>query len=294
MTIYDLTVGETARCDIEAHGGYVYAGDKLVKIDKNETRTFSSCKCRRCGGTGLMPYKHIDDGICFKCDGSGVEPEYTYSIRTPEYEQKLADRRIAKLKKEAPKRNAEFFKKNGLSADGKAWIVAGNTYEIKDELKKAGAKYSPLLGWHFDHEISDYTCAELDISEVASLSIAGEWLWNSYTEVAEYCKAKATEAMPKVESEKTVSEYIGNVGEKIEAKVTFKRQFSFESHMGWMTTINYINTFVDENGNVLVWKTSSWQDIDEGNAYTIKGTIKDHNEYKGTKQTILTRCKITA
>lgn len=27
--------------------------------------------CSRCGGTGIMPYRHIKNGTCFKCEGSG-------------------------------------------------------------------------------------------------------------------------------------------------------------------------------------------------------------------------------
>ena len=38
--------------------------------------------------------------------------------------------------------------------------------------------------------------------------------------------------------------------------------------------------------------TGEGYDIEEGKTYTIKGTVKEHSEYKGTKQTILTRCKI--
>ena len=27
--------------------------------------------CTRCGGTGLMPFKHVKGGTCFKCNGTG-------------------------------------------------------------------------------------------------------------------------------------------------------------------------------------------------------------------------------
>lgn len=28
--------------------------------------------CSRCGGTGAMPFRHIHGGVCFKCNGTGV------------------------------------------------------------------------------------------------------------------------------------------------------------------------------------------------------------------------------
>lgn len=27
--------------------------------------------CTRCDGTGVMPYRHVKNGICFKCEGTG-------------------------------------------------------------------------------------------------------------------------------------------------------------------------------------------------------------------------------
>jgi len=27
--------------------------------------------CHRCNGTGKMPFKHVENGVCFKCKGTG-------------------------------------------------------------------------------------------------------------------------------------------------------------------------------------------------------------------------------
>lgn len=64
----------------------------------------------------------------------------------------------------------------------------------------------------------------------------------------------------------------------------------------------YLHKFKDEHGNIFTWKTSDplgywdehgqWVHIDEGTQVTIKGTVKEHSEYKGIKQTVLTRCKV--
>lgn len=263
--------------------------DRLIKVDRNGTKTFASCRCQRCSGSGRVPYQ-VDNGICWKCGGSGLVSEYHYRVMTPEYRQKLEEKKLAKAQKDAPIRNAGFFKSHGFNADGKTWVVAGNTYEIKDELKEAGAKFAPNLGWHFDHEVSEYKCFEVSIEEVAEKTARGDWWFKNFDEVAKMRAERSAEILPKKESH---SEYIGNIGDRIEVKVTFKKQFSFETKPSWYIVTNYINTFEDENENVLVWKTASWQDIEEGKTYTIKGTVKEHSEYKGTKQTILTRCKIT-
>lgn len=84
------------------------------------------------------------------------------------------------------------------------------------------------------------------------------------------------------------SKHIGAVGDKIQTDLTFKNNFSFMSSFGYCT--KYI--FEDSESNVFTWTTSTRKDFKEGETYKIKGTIKGHGEYKGTKQTILTRCRV--
>jgi hypothetical protein len=50
--------------------------------------------------------------------------------------------------------------------------------------------------------------------------------------------------------------------------------------------------FNDEQGNCIVWKATSNPSMEIGQTYSVKGTVKDHTDYKGTKQTLLTRCSI--
>lgn len=50
-----------------------------------------------------------------------------------------------------------------------------------------------------------------------------------------------------------------------------------------------LHKFVDENGNLMVWFSSS-KELEPGKTYTGKATVKEHKEYRGTKQTVLTRC----
>ncbi len=51
-------------------------------------------------------------------------------------------------------------------------------------------------------------------------------------------------------------------------------------------------TFVDVAGNQLKWWTSE-TDLEPGKTYTGKATVKAHEEYKGVKQTLLTRATLT-
>lgn len=83
------------------------------------------------------------------------------------------------------------------------------------------------------------------------------------------------------------SDYIGKVGDKVELRIE-----SGKCVTGWETEYGYtyIYKFVDNNGNVLVWKTA--KSIDADRITVLKGAVKEHKEYKGIRQTVLTRCKI--
>jgi len=85
-----------------------------------------------------------------------------------------------------------------------------------------------------------------------------------------------------------ISNYIGTIGEKIQTELTYINSFSFETQWG----SGHIHKFLDTEGNVFIWKSSNPVRVDQGQLVKIKGTIKDHAEYAGAKQTVLTRCKI--
>lgn len=103
----------------------------------------------------------------------------------------------------------------------------------------------------------------------------------------------------RIESEKAraaakeKSNFVGNVGEKIEFTADWRIAGGYETQFGYIT----IYKFTDADGNIFVWKTSTGfidPDKFDGRKITIKGTIKDHNEYNDEKQTVLIRCKVCA
>ena len=71
--------------------------------------------------------------------------------------------------------------------------------------------------------------------------------------------------------------------------------FEREAYNYWDNGITYVYTFIDDNGRVVIWKTSKGTFAREENLnkkYNVSGRIKEFTEYKSVKQTILTRCKI--
>lgn len=87
--------------------------------------------------------------------------------------------------------------------------------------------------------------------------------------------------------------YVGTVGDKITIKVEtmrviYTKYYQFNYYCG---TSEDVWEIIDTKGNTYIWATST--DINGDEVDTITGTIKDHKEYRGTKQTVLTRCKVT-
>lgn len=113
-------------------------------------------------------------------------------------------------------------------------------------------------------------------------------LTTAYFREVERQKVKAAkEAEAKVEAEK--SSYQGEIGDRLDVRCELVQCVSsWESQFGW----TYLYKIIDTEGNIYIWYASRGIDEPE-NVVAIKGTVKDHSEFNGVKQTVLTRCKVT-
>jgi hypothetical protein len=87
---------------------------------------------------------------------------------------------------------------------------------------------------------------------------------------------------------KLISSHVGAVKMREEFDLTLKSQFTGQSTYG----VFYKYVFRDDRGNVMVWLSSSEQDLEVDKKYKIRGTVKAHTEYKGVKQTEINRCEV--
>ena len=119
----------------------------------------------------------------------------------------------------------------------------------------------------------------------------------------------------KIRAEST-SEYVGEIGKRQDfTNLTLKKVVKFEvdgfSYYS-RTEMMYVYTFEDEAGNAIVYKSTSffgteikvyrdredyyhteYRRLEEGDVVSFKGTVKAHKEYKGVKQTVVQRCKLS-
>jgi hypothetical protein len=108
-----------------------------------------------------------------------------------------------------------------------------------------------------------------------------------------YNKQIEIDAKKKAEQEeKAKSEYVGNVGDKIQKELTLINKYTYETNYTYYGETHVIYVFADSDGNIYKWNTQNAIDSDINSNVKIKGSIKGHEEYNGQKQTVLTRCKI--
>lgn len=139
--------------------------------------------------------------------------------------------------------------------------------------------------------------AKLDAKRLAKLEkqIAKDEEFRRQREAEEEARRLAEEQeQARIREQKAKSQHVGNVGEKLDIEATYDHRAYYTAHIGWMEQTIYIHTFRDSDGNALIWKTSSTSlvGIVDGDKVKLRGTIKEHNEYKDEKQTALTRCKV--
>lgn len=272
---------------------------RFDRTDKNGTHIFIDSCCQRCGGDGRIAYYgHIEQGICFECGGSGVSGNREIKVYTDAYGAKLKAQRDAreeakrqKLIAESGEWNKEWMEREGFNAEGVTYLVLGNTYEIKDELKAKGAKFNNLLGWHMA-DVQGYDAVPLNIEQVTQHLWNGRLDYGNYTEIVELVQKLKDDAEQALKAERgdRVSEYIGTIGERRDFVCKMVGHFTYESHYSYYGETNHIYKFEDENGDIVVWNTSSWLEDDKPE-YRFKATVKEHSEYRGEKQTVIARPK---
>ena len=278
---------------------YETVGSPYFKNGKMYTR--ARIKCDRCvNGVYVcriengQPVPHpVAGGVCFQCGGSGyiskevrlytVEEAEKMEKRNEAARIKREQEREAKMKAEFADNKRKWLEKNGFTQDGVTYIVMGDSFSIKDELKAAGFIFDPVLRWHkADPAGYEDRVKKVELDQVIEMSAWGEGHYISGAK--DYVDNLLTE-----DSEDKNSEWIGEKG----SRYTFENVI-FVSRRGFNGRFGYSNvyTFRTEEGNLLTWFSTVNVDKEVGDVFTLAGTVKDHSEYKGIKSTVLSRCKV--
>ena len=259
-------------------------------------------KCPRCNGLGIIVARvendrmipiPVDGGICYKCNGGKYFTKEVRLYTKKEFEtmEKNKERaRIrrqeelkAKMEAEYEHKKAVWLETHGFAEDGSSYIITGETYSIKDELKEAGFRFDPVLLWH-RASIEGYEDRAIKI-KVDDFFEFSAWGDGHYKIGAK----EKIQALLAENEDYSHSEWVGEIGDHIKnEKVTLKRKGSFSGRYG----LTNVYTFENEIGSIYTWFTSTFLNKEIDETFYIKGTIKKHDEYKGVKTTVLTRVKV--
>ena len=254
--------------------------------------------CDRCHGTGIYVWGAIVNGnpqhagTCFKCNGSGKEYKEVrlYTLKERESMDKANAQRRAKAEEEriqrAAERKAKAFSRwlewNGFDENGETYLIFGNTYPIKDELKAAGCKFSKNLLWHGP--------AAVDVPEDCFVEkIKWDRVYNWNEETGEMWPTEEGQTfLDEVFSRNTEGTYVGEIGERLRnLPVIFKKKVEVDGSWGTFNVYEF-----DFDGAQLRWSTECEKDLQEGEEYVLSGTVKKHIVSRNTKVTYLNRCLI--
>ena len=255
--------------------------------------------CDRCGGTGIYA-SHVENGhivphpayggVCLKCGGEGKVAKVVRLYTEAEHDraQKAKERRQAASRERAAKREAErkakafskWLQFNGFDSEGYTYLISGNTYPIKDELKASGYKFSKELKWHGPVLVEVPEDCYVDRAFWSDI-----FTWDEGTFLAEITE-KGQSFLDEVASSHSAGDFIGEVGERLRnLAVVFEGSSSFDGIYG-ETNVYRFNC----NGAQLVWFTGTTKDLREGAEYVLTGTVKSHKIYGNEKTTYLSRC----
>lgn len=282
----------------DTYKNWTRVGEPFDKNGKLYTKVKEVCD--RCSGKGIaishimngqpIPYTP-DGGVCYQCGGVGFRTKEVRLYTESEYKKMVATNEAARIKREAAReakmkaeydeKRKEWITKEGFDLETlTTYVVTGNSYAIKEELKAAGFIYSPVLKWHRATP-GDYPCIEVKLNDIADFSA---WGTGNYHSDAQKIIQDRLDAL----NPKSNSEWFGEEKEKFsDLKVVVKDIHSYTNRFGY----GRIFTF-STGDNILKWFTSTNQNINVDDVILISGIIKEHSEYKGEKQTLIKNCKI--
>jgi len=194
----------------------------------------------------------------------------------------------------AAERAEEIYREaNGMriteAARARVLEAKGRGFDIKNSVELAGKVREWILGNeredNYFHNLKVACALEYGDYKVLGLLASAFPTYNRELEIE--AEKRAREAAEKDAAAR--STWMGKVGDKVSFKIAeFRCISSWETQWG----LTSVYKFVDEKGLEATWKTSNWVNERRIIGSMISGKVKELKEYRGIKQTELTRCKI--
>lgn len=200
--------------------------------------------------------------------------------------KKMLDEEMERvLRENALETKANWLERNGFNKDQNTYIVTGETYPIKFQLKADGFIYNPVLKWHRSNPDGyEDKIIKINVAEIASFTSWGVGTY--YPEAQSYIENKLAEA-----ALSSSQDWVAAQGDKISnILVTLISRSSFINKWGKTT---FIYNFKDKNNYRYTYFTNKVLSQDINETLTISSAIvKEQSNYKGIKSVIISNMKI--
>lgn len=166
--------------------------------------------------------------------------------------------------------------------EGYVWIFKGDAQSADYWFSKTPeCRYCVMWGWYIVS--TDEIPADMP-SCIEAVKLPWEKVGNADGTLLP--KSLVTKAVESLIFTDDPSEFQGEIGDRIERKVVLTAAIELgETQFGSQR----LYCFEDTEENQYAWKTGVSKDWEIGNEVSLKGTVKEHEIYKGVKRTVLTR-----
>ena len=162
---------------------------RYVRTDKNGTKIYHDINCPRCCGYGELEQWAYTGRVCFACGGTGKRPRpKVVQIYTPEYAEKLEQRRLAReakrqsknpppsedeLRAKVDEARRNNWEREGFNRDGSGYFHSGDTYPNREKFRRAHAKWNTYMHGYISP-------VRLELEGVEIREVSAQQLCNMY------------------------------------------------------------------------------------------------------------------
>lgn len=152
-------------------------------------------------------------------------------------------------------------------------IFVGDVDNYNEWFRASKAKYCVLWGWYATEDLGVLP-PNIQARQLKWADISTNGVLNSQADIDRIIHGEG------------LSQYQGTIGERITREGRIDKVVKVPTQYG----LKNLLIFIDKDENCYKWFTSV--KVDENSGNKIVGTVKEFTEYQGTKQTVLTRCKL--
>ena len=142
-----------------------------IRTDKHGNKVYRTNMCKKCCGLGYIPGYFVDNGTCWKCNGSGKQAEWKMTEYTPEQMQLRQEKQTAKRVGSVESQLAKM----GFGKDGLGYIPRGNTYPFREQIRAIGGVWHSYF-WLSPIKPDFIDSIEVKASEVTEVLTHGQYV----------------------------------------------------------------------------------------------------------------------